>query len=59
MLTKARSFNFFAYNYNNNENNVSMFDFVFLFIHSFANEKQYLIYILCECNNTARINNRL
>ena len=58
MLTKVKSFNYLAYNYNNSENNVLMFDSAFSFAHQFKNEKQYLIYVLYECNNTTRINNR-
>ena len=58
MLTRIKSFNYLACNCNNNKNNILMFNFVFSFVHSFANEKYYLICVLCECNNTMRINNR-
>ena len=58
MLTKVKNFNYLAYNCNNNENNVLMFDSAFSFIHQFENEKQYLICVLYECDNTTRINNR-
>ena len=35
-----------------------MFNFVFRFNRQFANEKQYLIFVRRECDNTALINNR-
>ena len=55
---KTTLFNCSAYNYNNNENNVSTSDFVFQFDRQFANEKQYLIFLRRECDNTTSINNR-
>ena len=56
---KTTLFNCFAYNYSNNENNISIFNFIFRFNHQFANERQYLIFLRRECNNTTSINNRL
>ena len=55
---KNNIFNYFVYNCSNNANNVLIFDFVFQFNRQFANEKQYLIFVRRQCNNTALINNR-
>ena len=35
-----------------------MSDFIFQFNRQFMNEKQYLIFVQRECDNTALINNR-
>ena len=55
---KAALFNCLVYNCSNSANNVSVSDSVFRFNRQFANEKQYLIFVWHECDNTALISNR-